>query len=100
MGLVQREIEGAGIPTVSVSLAREMTERLAPPRALFVKWPFGHPLGEPGNVLQHRRMLWECFADLRRRPREERGEVRDLGLKWRRERYRPVDFTSLDEETR
>lgn len=83
---------------MSVSLEREITERLAPPRAVFVKWPFGHPLGEPGNVLQQRRMLWECFADLRRRPREERGEVRDPGLRWRRQTYAPVDFAALDRE--
>ncbi|HUP21136.1 MAG TPA: hypothetical protein VM778_14465 [Gemmatimonadota bacterium] len=97
VGLLQREIEAAGIPTVSISLVREVTERLAPPRALYLRWPFGHPLGEPGNVLQQRRVLWECFRDLRERPREERGRVRDLGLRWRRETYSPVDFGSLDD---
>lgn len=81
---------------MSVSLVREVTERLAPPRALFVKWPFGHPLGEPGNVPQQRRILWECFHDLRTRPEAEKGEVRDLGLRWRRETYGPVDFAALD----
>lgn len=97
MGLVQRVIEEAEIPTVSISLVREITERLAPPRALFLKWPFGHPLGEPGNVAQQRRVLWECLRDLRERPREERGEVRDLGLAWKRAEYGPVDFAALDE---
>lgn len=89
-------IEEKGIPTVSISLVREITERLAPPRALFVKWPFGHPLGEAGNVPQQRRILWECFRDLRERRREERGEVRNLGLRWKREEYGPVDFRALD----
>lgn len=98
MGLVQRVIETAGIPTVSVSLEREVTARVAPPRAVFLKWPLGHPLGEPGHVLQHRRVLWECFADLRRRPREARGEIREPGLRWKRETYEPVDFAALDEE--
>jgi D-proline reductase (dithiol) PrdB len=96
VGLLQREIEAAGIPTVSISLVREVTERLAPPRALYLKWPFGHPLGEPGNVPQQRRVLWECFRDLRERPRDERGRVRDLDLKWKRETYAPVDFAALD----
>lgn len=96
MGLVQREIEAAGIPTVSISIVREITERLAPPRAVFVKWPFGHPLGEPGNVLQQRRMVWECLRDLRERVSEARGKVADPGLRWKRETYEPVDFASLD----
>ena len=96
VGLLQREIEAAGIPTVSISLVREVAERRAPPRALYLKWPFGHPLGEPGNVPQQRRILWECFRDLRERPRDQRGRVRDPGLKWRREVYGPVDFAALD----
>lgn len=98
MGLVQRIIEEAGVPTVSVSLERETTRRLAPPRAVFVRWPFGHPLGEPGHELQQRRMLHECFRDLRTRSREQRGEVRDLDLRWKREEYEPVDFSELDED--
>lgn len=98
MGLVQREIEAAGVPTISVSLAREVSERIAPPRVVFLRWPFGHSLGEPGNVLQQRRVLWECFTDVRRRPREARGEVREPGLRWRRETYAPVDFAALDRE--
>lgn len=97
MGLVQRVLESKGIPTVSISLVREVTERLRPPRALYLKWPFGHPLGEPGNVLQQRRVLWECFRDLHQRPRDARGEVRDLGLRWKRETYGPVDFAALDQ---
>jgi D-proline reductase (dithiol) PrdB len=96
VGLVQRAIEAAGIPTVSVSQVRAISERLRPPRALFLRWPFGHALGEPGNVLQQRRVLWEMMKDLRQRPQEARGEVRDLGLRWRRESYDPVDFHQLD----
>ena len=29
---------------------REFTEKVQPPRSVYLKWPFGHPLGEPGNV--------------------------------------------------
>ena len=38
-------IEAAGIPTVSITLLREITRRVAPPRALFVDRPLGFPLG-------------------------------------------------------
>jgi D-proline reductase (dithiol) PrdB len=49
VGLIQSIIEQAGIPTVSITMLREITERVAPPRALFVDRPLGYPLGEPGN---------------------------------------------------
>jgi hypothetical protein len=53
--LLQAAIEGAGIPTVSISLLREVTSALKPPRALFAPYPMGYPLGEPNNPpLQHR----------------------------------------------
>ena len=49
VGLIQSVIEKAGIPTASVTLLREITERVAPPRALFVDFPLGYPLGMPNN---------------------------------------------------
>ncbi|MGE0887225.1 MAG: hypothetical protein AB7P14_27190 [Blastocatellales bacterium] len=52
--LVQAAIEREGIATVSISLLREVTSQIKPPRALFVPFPMGHPLGEPNNPrLQH-----------------------------------------------
>jgi hypothetical protein len=50
VGLIQSVIEKAGIPTTSVSLLREVSERVNPPRALFVDAPFGYPLGVENNV--------------------------------------------------
>jgi D-proline reductase (dithiol) PrdB len=50
VGLVQSIIEKAGIPTASVTLFREVTERVDPPRTLFVDLPFGYPLGAPNNA--------------------------------------------------
>jgi hypothetical protein len=53
--LVQAAIEREGIRTVSISLLREVTAALNPPRALFVPYPMGFPLGSPGDPqLQHR----------------------------------------------
>lgn len=47
--MLVREIEKAGVSTTSISLVREHTEQQKPPRALFVPFPFGHPLGEAGD---------------------------------------------------
>ena len=54
VGLIQAALEREGIATVSISLLREVTETLRLPRALFVPYPLGYPLGEPQNAaLQH-----------------------------------------------
>ncbi|MFN8523594.1 MAG: hypothetical protein U0821_10905 [Chloroflexota bacterium] len=52
--MLARVIEAAGIATVQISALREHTEKVRPPRALFVPFMFGRPLGEPDDVeLQH-----------------------------------------------
>lgn len=54
VSLVQAAIEREGITTVSISLLREVALQLKPPRALFVPFAMGYPLGEPNNAeLQH-----------------------------------------------
>lgn len=50
MGLVQGVIERLGIPTVSISLLREVTVRVRPPRALIVDRALGFPLGAPNDI--------------------------------------------------
>lgn len=57
-------IEAAGIPTVSITLLREVTERVAPPRALSVDRPLGFPLGEPYDAAGQRRIIMSALAML------------------------------------
>ena len=53
--MLARALEQAGVATTSISLVREHTEKVKPPRALFVPFPFGMALGRPGDPeLQHR----------------------------------------------
>lgn len=85
MGLVQREIERAGIPTVGVSIVRKYSEEVRPPRTVFLKWPYGHPLGEPGNVPQQRAVVRAAFKALVEIT--EPGTIVDLPWRWRRETY-------------
>jgi hypothetical protein len=61
VGLIQRQIEYAGITTVSISLLREITEKTRPPRALFVPFPLGYPLGEPNNADLQTRIMRAAF---------------------------------------
>lgn len=47
MGLFARAIEEAGIPTVMLSAALDITVSVKPPRAVFVNLPLGHQAGKP-----------------------------------------------------
>ncbi len=62
VGLIQGIIERAGIPTVSVTLCREVTDRVAPPRALFADFPFGYPLGAPNDAALQTRIILSAVA--------------------------------------
>jgi len=61
-GLIQSIIEKAGIPTTSVTVLREITERVAPPRALFVAFPLGFPLGAPSDPTLQRWIILAALA--------------------------------------
>jgi hypothetical protein len=50
-------IEEEGVPTAGISLIRPHTEIIKPPRALWVPFELGHPLGPPDNAAFQRRVL-------------------------------------------
>ncbi len=49
VGLIQAEIERNNIPTVSISLLKEVTSIIQPPRSLFVPFKMGYALGLPND---------------------------------------------------
>jgi D-proline reductase (dithiol) PrdB len=49
VGLIARAIEEAGIPTVSMSSALDITKLVKPPRTFFVNYPLGHTAGKSFN---------------------------------------------------
>lgn len=57
VGLVAAEIERRGIATVCVMLLREVAQRVRPPRALFVPFPHGFPLGAPHDAELQRAVI-------------------------------------------
>ncbi len=93
MGLIQREIEKEGIPTIGISIVRDYSEKVKPPRTVFLRWPFGHPLGEPFNIAQQRVVLAEALHALT--TINEPGTIRDLPYRWRRERYENIDILKI-----
>ena len=80
-----RAIEAEGIPTVIVMMFKEVEQRLQPPRSVHVRFPFGRPMGEPGNRLQHRAVAEDAldFLATAKEPRQ----VLELPYRWRREDY-------------
>ncbi len=49
MGLIARALEEQGIATVCVVMNRDVIANVKPPRALFVRFPYGAPLGPAGD---------------------------------------------------
>ncbi|MBF0473359.1 MAG: hypothetical protein HQK91_11275 [Nitrospirae bacterium] len=71
--------------SIGISIVRQYSEKVKPPRTVFLRWPFGHPLGEPFNINQQRAVLKEVFKAL-----DEikiAGSIIDLPFRWKRHQY-------------
>lgn len=66
VGLVAAAIEREGIRTVCVSLLRDVTKINCPPRALFVPFPLGYPLGRPDDTRLQTQVIRQSLALLTR----------------------------------
>lgn len=55
-------IEAAGVATTGISLVREHSERMRPPRALWVPFELGRPFGAPGDAAFQHRVLAAALA--------------------------------------
>jgi len=62
VGLIQGALEAAGIATVGVSVCREITEKVAPPRTLLAPFPFGYPLGRPRDAALQRSVILAALS--------------------------------------
>ncbi len=62
---------------------RNFTESARPPRTVFLEWPMGHPLGEPGNVAQQMRVIRDALSALVEI--KEPGTIIDLPYRWGRQ---------------
>ena len=62
MGALAHYLEAEGIPTTQISLIREHTEKIRPPRALWVPFELGRPLGAPEDPAFQRRVLLAALS--------------------------------------
>ncbi len=77
---MQRAIEKRGIPTVSISVALDVTERIKPPRAVFLPFMMGHLFGVPRHKKLQREII--LFALEMLENAERSGEVRRFPMTW------------------
>jgi hypothetical protein len=61
-----------------MSVGRDITERVRPPRAVFVNFPMGNEVGRPGRVEEQRAIVRGAFAALGRMTAP--GTIVDLPL--------------------
>ncbi len=90
-GLIARAIEEIGIPTVVINQNAKVPERLKTPRAIVVRFPFGRPLGEPGNQEQHRVIAEDALQLLA--TAKAPNTIVPLPYRWKR-----TDFKSILKE--
>lgn len=57
ISVIARNFELNGLPTVVLSLVREHVVKIRPPRALYVPFPFGLPVGHVDDSTQQRAVL-------------------------------------------
>ena len=57
VGLTAGAIEAAGVTTVTLALLESIAKAVRPPRALWVPYPHGFPLGAPHDPTLQTRIL-------------------------------------------
>lgn len=90
MPVLARTFEAAGLSTVVVTMMPYWAERVGMPRTVGVEFPYGHPLGGPGDketqmgvIMAALRLLEEARAP---------GEIRELNYVW----PQPLEETKRD----
>ena len=66
MNALSHFLETEGLSTTGISLVRHHTEEMAPPRALWVPFPLGRPLGAAGDAAFQHRVIAAALALLGR----------------------------------
>ena len=80
MPVLARTFEEAGLSTVLVTMMPYWAERLGLPRTVGVEFPYGHPLGQPGDRDTQTRIIREALRLLEEA--KGPGEIRELDYVW------------------
>lgn len=80
MPVLARIFEAAGLATILVTMMPFWSEKIGTPRTLAVEFPFGQPLGRPGDSAQQRRVIMAALQVLE--TAESPGTVHHFEEKW------------------
>ncbi|HEX6513929.1 MAG TPA: hypothetical protein VF157_16620 [Chloroflexota bacterium] len=74
------ELEREGLPTVSLTSAIDITERVRPPRAAFLNCPLGYPVGRPHEQAEQKDILRASLGLVE--TAGEPGAIAELPFQW------------------
>ena len=80
MGLVQREVEAAGVSTISLSNIAAFTASVGAPRVAAIEHPGSQPLGPAGDAERQAAVLRAALAALA--AIDTPGQIVDLPFTW------------------
>ena len=71
---------------MGISLARSVSESVKPPRTYYVKYPFGHAMGEAFNGPQQKQIFIDCLKILQ--TANEPGKIYVSQYRWKRQKFK------------
>jgi hypothetical protein len=80
VGLIARQLESVGIPTVAMTSAWSITAAVNTPRAAFLDFPLGHTSGPPERPDDQRAIVRDALGLFE--SVEESGTIVTLGQRW------------------
>ncbi len=83
MGLIARHAEAAGIPTLCMTSALDITRAVNPPRAAFLDYPLGHTTGKPNEPELQREILVQALDAFNSMTTS--GSIKVLPFHWSKE---------------
>ncbi len=81
---MQRAIEKRGIATVSLTVALDVTERIKPPRAMFLPFMMGHHFGVPFHAELQKLIIREALSQII--AAKESGDIHFFPMTWAKAR--------------
>jgi hypothetical protein len=93
VGLIAREVEAAGIPTLCMTSAYDITEAVNPPRAVFVNYPLGHQTGKANDAENQRAIISDALRAFE--TIDKPGTIVELPYVWdaNDRRWEETDYT-------
>ena len=103
MGLIARAIEEAGIPTLSMSSARDITRSAWPARSVYLDYPLGHTAGRPNDPELNASIMRDTLTAFE--ALTEPGAMSHLSYRWsdnddwKDKVFAPVDTADSSEQS-